>query len=69
MNAEVLFKSLPSSLLKRMYRDQKRALKAMGVDVPSYGAFNAKLPLWRKVILLDWLLREALRGEDGFKEH
>lgn len=69
MRAETLFKSLPTSLLKRMYHDQRKALKAMGVDVPSHSSFNLKLPLWRKVILLDWLLREALRGEDGFKEH
>jgi len=69
MNAEALFKSLPGGFLKRMYHDQRRALKAMGVTIPGRDLFDGKLPLWRKVILLDWLLREALSGPDGLKVH
>lgn len=69
MNAEALLKSLPGGFLKRMYHDQRKALKAIGVDVPNRGSFNGRLPLWRKVILLDWLLREALSRGEGFKAH
>jgi len=69
MNAEELFEDLPGGLLEQMYGDQRRALKEMGIDVPSEGAFEEKLPLWRRVMLLDWLLREALSGDGGPKVH
>ena len=69
VNAERFFEDVPADLLEQMYDDQKRALKEMGVDIPDEDIFDGQLPLWRKVMLLDWLLREALSGADGFKAH
>ncbi len=65
---EEFFEDLPRGLLEQMYSDQRRALEQMGVDVPD-GAFDEKLPLWRRVVLLDWLLREALNANGKPRIH